>query len=113
MIMPRAACAELIALRCAGYLLAMSRSDRRYACNLRGGGKHGDRERTINRRKQKDEYTTRTYIPVSGTCIIPGTIFERSTAQHDAAPQLRVRHGTACHRTALRCAAELYIAGLS
>ena len=44
-IMPRGACAELIALRCAACLF-MSRSERQYVCYLLGG--HGDRERTIN-----------------------------------------------------------------
>ena len=48
-IMPRVACAELIALRCA-VCLFMSRSERQYVCYLlaRGGGGHGDRERKIN-----------------------------------------------------------------
>ena len=37
LIMPRANCAELIALCCAVCVLGMSRSDRQYGCNLRGG----------------------------------------------------------------------------
>ena len=41
------------------------------------------------------------------------SMFERKhTAQHDTAPQRRARHGSARLRTALRCAAGLYIAGL-
>ena len=62
LIMPRANCAEMIALCCAVCLLAMSRSDRQYGCILRKQKKkHKDnREKTIKRRKQKEEYT-RTY----------------------------------------------------
>ena len=55
-------CAELFALRCA-VCLFMSRSERQYVCNLRGtggGGRHGDRDRTINWRKQNNENTTGT-----------------------------------------------------
>ena len=40
-------------------------------------------------------------------------MFERKhTAQHGTEPQRRARHRTARLRTALRCAAGLYIAGL-
>ena len=47
-IMPRGACAELIALSCAVCLL-MSRSERQYVCYLLGGGGgDADREKTIN-----------------------------------------------------------------
>ena len=67
------------------------------------------------KKKQKDEYTTRTYrylVPDTWYLIlhfIRGTAVcsKESTAQHDTAPQRRTRHGTA-----LRCAAELYVAGV-
>ena len=46
LIMPRATCAELIALCCAVCLLSMSRSDRQYGCNLRKETHEEDREGT-------------------------------------------------------------------
>ena len=101
-VMPRAVCAELIALCCAVCLLAVSRSDRQCWCNLRGGRNRGT-ERDRLKKKQKYEYTTRTYrylvlrfIPVTAVCS------KESTTQHDTAPQRRARCGTAPHRTALR-----------
>ena len=52
---------------------------------------------------------------VPGTCIIPGTTAicpKERKAPDDTAPQ-NDGQGTALHCAALRCAAELYIAGLT
>ena len=50
--------ADLFALCCAVCVLAMSRCDRQYGCNSRGGtGHEKGRERTITRRKQKYKHT--------------------------------------------------------
>ena len=77
----------------------------------RGGG-HGDRQRTINRMKQKDEHTKHAHKP--GICIIPGTTsatsnccrtFKRahSAARHSTAKR-RARHDTApCCAALLSC----------
>ena len=73
------------------------------------GEKTGDRERlnTCRKKRKKTSSTQQQYY--TRYC----SMFERKhTAQHDTAPQRRARHRTARLRTALRCAAGLYIAGL-
>ena len=68
-IMPRAACAELIALCCAVCLLAVSHSNRQYGCNFRGGKNMVIKRDQLNK-NQENEYTTRTYRH-----LVPGTAF--------------------------------------
>ena len=71
------------------------------------GEKTGGRERSIHVEKKRRKVAhNNTYY--TRYCFM----FERKhTAQHDTAPQRRARHRTARLRTALRCAAGLYIAG--
>ena len=57
-------------------------------------------------------HTGTSYL-VLRTILGTAVCSNESTTQHDTAPHLRARHGTAWHRTALCCAAELYMAGLS
>ena len=69
LIMPRATCAELIALCCVVCLLAVSRSDREYGCNLRKKKKHEEgREKSINEETKKTSTqqctAVHTYISV-------------------------------------------------
>ena len=64
MIVQKATCAELVTLCCAVCLLAISRSDRQYGCNLRNNKKHEeDQERKINEenKKMSTQQHTRTY----------------------------------------------------
>ena len=103
LMMPRAARAVLIALCCAVCLLAVSRSDRQYGCNLRGGGAWGPRE--INWRKSKNTGTqhvdtgtwVRYFVSYQVFHFIPDTAVcsRERTAQNDTAPHCKVRHGTA------------------
>ena len=61
--MPRATCAELVALRCATCLLAMSRSDRHSTDVVRNKTEE-DRERTVSEKSNKtstQRQYTRTY----------------------------------------------------
>ena len=71
LILPRAACAELIALCCAVCLLAMTRPDRQYGCNLRENKRRIEREdNPIMKAKRR----VNTYIPVGAWYrMIPGT----------------------------------------
>ena len=94
---------EVIDLSCAACLLAMSHSDRQYACNLRGGGGMRIERGQSNEESNK---TSDTYIPVPRTshdtwycCMFE---IEHIAARHGTEPHHRARH-----RTALRCAAEL------
>ena len=102
-MMPRRACAELIALRCA-VCLFMSRSNRQYVCYLRGreGGMGTERGRSTEESKKTN--TQRVHKP--GTCIIPGTTTaicsKERTAPHNTAPQ-NEGQGTARHCVALCC----------
>ena len=64
-IWPRAICAGLVALGCAVCLLAMSRSDWQYGCNVRKSKIiEEDRERGQLIKKARRIHT---YIPVLGT----------------------------------------------
>ena len=56
--MPRGTCAELIALRCAVSVLAMSRFDQQYGRNLLNEKRKGPRRRTLN----EDGKTTGTHV---------------------------------------------------
>ena len=114
-ITPRCPCAELIALCCAVCLL-MSRSERQYVSIYGVGGARGPRE--DNQAKKATRQVHNTYIilvPVSYLVLLLLLLLllyvqknaQRRTTQH------RKTKGRARHRTALRCAAELYIAGLT
>ena len=104
LIMPRATCAELIALCCAVCLLAMSHSDRQSGCKLQEKKRRGPRGSTIN--EERKTTSTRTY-----RYQVPGTSHDtwycvqkkahRNTAQHRTVGQGTAPHGTARHRTAL------------
>ena len=74
------------------------------------GEKTGGRERSNTYRNRKKRKSSTPYT----TRITPGTALfsKESTQRSDTAPQRRARHRTARLRTALRCAAGLYIAGL-
>ena len=61
----------------------------------------GPREIKYGKSKKKEYAITR--IPGTAVCS------KESTARHDPASQRRATHDTAPHRTALRCAAGLYI----
>ena len=76
-------------------------------------------ERGQSTEESKKTSTQNTYVHKPGICIIPGTTtttsnccceFKENTAPHDTAPKTE---GKARHCTALRCAAELYIAVLN
>ena len=106
LITPRAGCAALFALCCAVCVLAMSRSDRQYGCNLRK--KKMSRTERGQIKEKKDEYTRTTYRYLV-LHMIPSLVLlcvrkkaERSTAQHRIAGR-----GTAPHGTARPCAALL------
>ena len=70
-------------------------SDWQYGCNLREGKKHGDQETS------KEEKTKRGVHNNTYTWYCCSLCLKESTAQHDTAPQLMARHGTA------RCCAAL------
>ena len=116
--MPRGACAELIALRCAVCLL-MSNVPNGSTCDICGGGGNMGTERGQSTEESKKTSTQNTHINlVSVSYQVPGTttttsscccMFKRthSAARHSTAKR-RARHGPA-----LRCAAELYIGVLN
>ena len=99
--MPRGACAELIALRCAVCLL-MSRSERQYVRYLREGGGGMGTKRGQSSEESKKTSTQNTYINLV-----------RSVSYQVL--QLLLLTAAVCskERTALRCADELYIAELN
>ena len=109
--MPRGACAELIALRCAVCLL-MSRSERQYVRHLRGGGGVGG-TRGQSTEESKKTSTQNTYINLVSVSylvlqllLITAAVWSKErTAPHET--QHRKTKGKAPHRTALRCAALL------
>ena len=97
-------CAQL----CCVLLLPVLRSDRQHGGNLRGE-KQGAVKDQIHVEKEKRRKVVHNNTYYTRYC----SMFEiKHTAQHDTAPQQTARHGTAWLRTALRCAAGLYIAGL-
>ena len=111
---PKAACADLSIVALCSALYCVLVGDvtfgSLYGGNLRGGGGHGDRERTINSRKQNYEYTTCTYRYLVLRIIYLVLVYARKKAQHSLKLHRTARQGTAPHGIARRCAAELYIA---
>ena len=104
--MPRAACAEQIALLCSAVLCAFVTGVTFYR-QYRGilGEKTGGRERSNTCRKKKKKSSTQQHV------LYPVLLYVRKKA-HSAARHSTAAKGTAPLRTVLRCAARLYIAGL-
>ena len=97
--MPRAACAELIALCCAVCLLEVPRSIGRKNAILRGGGNMGT-ESDQMKGKQMEEYK----ICIPGTAVLGMLEKKHSTARHSTSAQGKARHRATPHDTARRCA---------
>ena len=76
-----------------------------------GGEAWGPREGDQLKKAKRREHST--YIMVPGTCIIPGTTAVCSKNVQRRTTQDRKTKGKARHRTMQRCAAELFIAGLT
>ena len=86
----------------------MSRSERQYVWYVRGAGEGAWGPREDNQRKKAKRRVHNTYIIlVLVLYLVLQLLYGQKNVQH------RKTKGKARHLTALRCAGELYIAGLT